>query len=273
MHVVAGTIERHGLSPPENGWMQDWQLDNPAHPTRSYRHKCFTDVEQYADQLLRDNHHTIISMPMRDTSSVVLSDAASFDDDDLDDPFDGSYDDQPDDNLDDEAKIEAKSVLLWHRNLFDLLCRPYFEHLSNILKERNITYFILAFDEFSQLNSNKRGSRSTPSHVSLSRMTLIALQCIIKAYDEFVSDVPFWFLLLDNNLSVVDLVRWDKYPPRRLLQGCVSLPLWPFLGFNQMVPETSELLANIKRPTDVLSLQHIKFHGRPVSSTYLFCRI
>jgi hypothetical protein len=105
-------------------------------------------------------------------------------------------------------------------------------------------------------------------------MTLIALQRIIKAYDEFVSDVLFWFLLLDTNSCVVDLFMGGKeYSSRRFHRGYISLPPWTFLGFNQMVEHTSTLLASEDIHTRALSIKYLKTHGRPVSIPYLLCHI
>jgi len=96
-------------------------------------------------------------------------------------------------------------------------------------------------------------------------MSLIALQCIIKAYDEFVSKVPVWFLLLDTNSSIVDMTPFGKEAPSdRYEKGYKSLSTWPYIGFNQMARRDV-----LKFPTDVHYIQHLKLYGRPVSNTPL----
>jgi hypothetical protein len=66
-------------------------------------------------------------------------------------------------------------------------------------------------------------------------MSLIALQRIMKAYDDFVDEVHVWFLLLDTNSSLIDLTPLGKDAPSdRFEKGFRSLPAWPYVGFNQM---------------------------------------
>jgi len=150
---------------------------------------------------------------------------------------------------------DLDSAPVWHKRLFKLLCHPSFEKLSQILKKRHVKWFVLAVDECSELNSWS--------------MSLITLQCIIKAYDDFISKVPVWFLLLDTNLSVIDMSPLGKETPSdRFEKGYRSLPAWPYVGFNQMAKKDVFADKN-KLPTDVHSMQHLKLYGRPVSSTPL----
>ena len=154
-----------------------------------------------------------------------------------------------------------------------MFCLPSFEKLSQILKKRNVKRFLLAIDECSELNSNipvpVPGEK--PYRAPLWVMSLIALQRIIKAYDEFVAGVPVWFLLLDTNSSVINMAPLGKEAPSdRFEKGCRSLPAWPYVGFNQMAKKDIFAPANeIKLPTHVHSLKHLKRYGRPVSSTPL----
>lgn len=98
-------------------------------------------------------------------------------------------------------------------------------------------------------------------------MSLVALQRIIKAYDDFVSEVPVWVLFLDTNLSVVDMSPLSKGTPSdRFGKGFRSLPAWPYVGFNQMAKK-GVYVDEKKLPTDVHSMEHLKLYGRPVSST------
>jgi len=216
--------------PSTKDWMADWRLENPIDITNSTRYKCFAEVEAKAEELLLKNQHEITTLRQ---------------------PFNSNSE--------------------WHIKLFRLLTQPYFDTLSIVMKERCIKYFVLAFDEHSQLNFNQTPLESgqPPARYPLWGKSLIALRRIIKAYDGFVSDVPFWFLILDTNLSPIDIV-----PPRkdassnRFVKSYIPLPPWSSFGFNQMVE--MDLSARIKLPTDVLTMQHLKRYGRPVSSMSLF---
>ena len=76
----------------------------------------------------------------------------------------------------------------WHTRIFELLCQPSFERLSQVLKKRHVKCFVLAIDECSELNSTMPVPvTGTPYCWG---MSLIALQRIMKAYDGFISDVP-----------------------------------------------------------------------------------
>jgi hypothetical protein len=59
-------------------------------------------------------------------------------------------------------------------------------------------------------------------------------------------------------------------PSDRFEKGYRSLPAWPYVRFNQMVKKDVFAPANEKKfPTYVLSMQHLKLYGCPVSSTPL----
>ena len=143
--------------------------------------------------------------------------------------------------------------------------------LSQILKKRHAKWFVLAIDECSELNSTKlvHVSGPKPYLAPLWSVSLIALQRIIKAYDDFVSEVPVWFLLLDTNSSVVDMTALGKEDPSdRFEKGYRSLSAWPYVGFNQMARK-DVFFDTKKLPTDVHFMQHLKLYGRPVSNTPL----
>jgi hypothetical protein len=210
--------------------MRDWSLDNPTNVSESSRYKCFAKVEAMAEQLLLDEESSIknLRMPSRFLNTERDPDA----------PLD------------------------WHTRLFRLLCLPHFQKLSLILKRNNTTYLVVAFDECSQLNAKEPPPQAWEPHPY---MTLIALQRIIKAYDSSKpSDVTIWFLLLDTNSSIYDLASWGaKATSKRLVKDFRILPPWPYVGFNQMVPQN--IIDQIKLPSDVLATGHLKKYGRPVS--------
>lgn len=238
MLVVAEKIEARADRLQEGDWMYDWRLDSAVNIVGSPRYACFTEVAARGEKLLLDNSTAIEDMRV-------------------------SFDIQ---------NITVKSAVVWHKSLFNMLCRPSFEKLSQILKKRNVKRFLLAFDECSELDRNK------PSRVfgmnpfrPLWSMSLIALKRIIKAYDDFVGEVPVWFLLLDTNLSVIKVGEGEEGLSEK---GYRSLPVWPYIGFNQMAKKNVFASADEKKlPTHVHSIGHLKRYGRPVSSTPLHSKI
>jgi hypothetical protein len=98
-------------------------------------------------------------------------------------------------------------------------------------------------------------------------MSLIGLQRIIKAGDGYDRHgVTIWYLqvLLDTNLSIFDIAPVGPHAPsNRLTDEVRPLPIWPYIGFNQMVDPTH--VEGIQTAADVLSLKHLKVYGRPVS--------
>ena len=216
--------------PSTKDWMADWRLESPVDITNSSQYRCFAEVEAKAEELLLNNQHEITTLRQ---------------------PFNSSSD--------------------WHIKLFELLTRPYFDTLSTVMKERSIKSFMLAFDEHSQLDVNQTPPElgQPPIWYPVWGKSLIALRRIIKAYDWFVSDVPFWFLILDTNLSPIDIVAPRKdTSSSRFVESYIPLPPWSFFGFNQMVEKN--LSARIKLPADVLTMEHLKRYGRPVRSMPLF---
>ena len=240
MAVVAEKIKARGHSAPLDGdWMHDWHLDSATNIDNSRRHIYFAEVAAGAEKLLLDNVEVIVKTRVSYKMQDIAADA---------------------DNLD--------SASVWHKRLFLLLCHPSFESLSRVLKERHVKWFVLAIDECSELNSTKPVPISGPKpyRAPLWSMSLIALQRIIKAYDDFVSEVPVWVLLLDTNSSVVDMSPLGKDATSdRFEKGYRSLPAWPYVGFNQMAKK-HVFVETKKLPTDVHSMQHLKLYGRPVSS-------
>ena len=239
MAVVAEKIEARGDSAPQGDWMYDWHLDSATDIVNSRRHTYFAEVAAGAEKLLLDNFKVIVETRVSYKMQDTALDATNID-----------------------------SAPVWHNRLFKLLCHPSFAKLSQVLKQRELKWFILAVDECSELNSNKPVPESDPKpyQAPLWTMSLIALQRIIKAYDDFVCEVPVWFLLLDTNSSVIDMSPLGKEAPSdRFEKGHRSLPAWPYVGFNQMA-EKDVFVDKDKLPTYVHSMRHLKLYGRPVSS-------
>jgi len=160
----------------------------------------------------------------------------------------------------------------YHRTLYSILCQPSISRLSKILKGAGFNRFVIAFDECSNLNlaTENRTADDVYNLRPKWDMSLIALQRIIKAGDGFTSgDVTFWYLLLDTNSSIFDLApAGPESPSDRLTHNLIPLPVWPYLGFNQMVP--TRYTESIKTAAQVLSVKHLKAYGRPVSSDIPF---
>src|ERR1700727_2128564 len=103
--------------------MKDWQLDSPTTTFNPSRHKSFTEVETMANQLLKREHSNIQNMQI------------------------------PSLKLGDDTIVNTAAY--WHGSLFRLLCLQYAEEFSMVLKELGTRYFLLAFDECSQLGLHR----------------------------------------------------------------------------------------------------------------------
>jgi hypothetical protein len=210
-------------------WMQDWVLDTPTEVDRSARFRSFQEVSTEAGIMLEANKDILFKNPSR------------------------------------SPKLEDKSTHtdpVYHKILYETLCLPNAKRLSLILKQEDFDKFVIAFDECSVLGFE---SPHTESRGPSQDMSLIALQRIIKAGDQYDLDgVTIWYLLLDTNSSIFDLAPvGPNAPSYRLTAELTPLPVWPYLGFNQMVNPTHA--QNIRHAADVLSLEHLKVYGRPVS--------
>jgi hypothetical protein len=233
MDAVASKLEARATSQGVGRWkkelMTDWQLDNPTDIVRSSRHGCFTEVKTLAFVYLTSGKTAIEGMRLPSP--------------------------RPDDY--------ARSVADWHSDLFRHFCLHSYKKLGEVLRNLGQPYFVFAFDECTQLGNlttltKDRGPREG--------MTLIALQRIIKSFDAF-SDAKFilWFLLLDTTSSIPDLLpQGPDAPSIRLTEGFIPLPPWPYIGFNQMVPQGH--VVGLVKPSDAHHLRHVKVYGRPVSS-------
>jgi hypothetical protein len=219
--------------------MHDWRMDSAIDIVDSPRYTCFTEVATRAEKILSDNCTAIVATRV-------------------------SY------NIQD---MTIDSAPVWHKKLFNMLCRSSFEKLSRILKKQNAKWFLLAVDECSELDRTKTVDPFREQHdlSPLWGMSLTALKHIIKAYDEFVAEVPVWFLFLDTNSSVIDMDAFGQEGPSdRFEKGYISLPAWPYVGFNQMAEKDVFAPAKGKKlPTHVHFMKHLKRCGRPVSSTPL----
>ena len=155
-------------------------------------------------------------------------------------------------NKDIITKNPLRSGPDYHKTLYDTLCLANAKRLLQILSQKKYNKFVIAFDECLVLNFK---SMHTQSNLD---MSLVALQRIIKASDQYDhSGVSMWYLLLDTNSSIFDLAPVvPNTSSSRLAPEPIPLPIWPYLGFNQMANPTHT--QSIKHAADVLSLEHLK---------------
>lgn len=238
MGVIARKLERRtaeGTSP--KVWMKDWVLDTPTEVERSSRFQSFREVYAEAGTMLTTNMSVISNTRVQSPSRAEKS------------PRTGRH---------------------YHEELYQILCLANAERLSRILSQQKCYKFVIAFDECSVLNfhdptlaQNDEG----PNRGSSWDMSLIALQRIIKAGDRHDHHgVTIWYLLLDTSLSIFDLAPDRRDVPfSRLTDGLTRLPIWPYVGFNQMVDRTHA--QGIRTAADVLTLEHLQVYGRPVSGS------
>jgi hypothetical protein len=139
----------------------------------------------------------------------------------------------------------------WYVALYGLLCAPHATRMVTALAGRSQSrYFVVGLDECTQLNSG-------------TRMSLIALQRIIKAADSFTlpNGMSIWYTLLDTNPTIASLVPpKSKAPSARLTESLAPVRPWYYLGFNQMAinrkPSTT--------PKQSTLVEWLQYFGRPV---------
>ena len=230
MGVTAMKLERRiAESTPLEVWMQDWVLDTPTEVERSARFRSFQEVVAQARALLKDNKDNITKDPLRSPKR------------------------------EDESTPTGPE---YHKTLYETFCLANAKRLSQILGQKKYNKFVIAFDECLVLNFESTRTQSRSPSLD---MSLVALQRIIKASDQYDHDgLTIWYLLLDTNSSIFDLAPVvPNTSSSRLAAEPIPLPVWPYLGFNQMVNPTHA--QSIKHAADVLSLEHLKAYGRPVS--------
>jgi hypothetical protein len=244
MTVVAEKLEAKGTSttlPKEwmKDWMKEWDLDNPTSIKQSSRHRCFLEVKSRAEEVLTKKQKAIRT-------------------------------------LRDRFVTTGSSAVRWHRDLYKALCLPSAERLARFLKGLGCDYFVLAFDECSYSGIKKIVTDTTP--VRKSGMSLLALRRVIAAGAEYDRHgVILWYLFLDTDSSMFNPTPSGPLTPSaRPTNEVVPLPLWTYLGFDQMVSETHA--KNIQKPADVLKLDHQKAYGRPVSidtpcASFTYCHL
>ncbi|KAA1465985.1 hypothetical protein DENSPDRAFT_810607 [Dentipellis sp. KUC8613] len=212
-------------------------------PNTEARLEFFRRVHGRANRLLLD-HKNVLNEERRWINELSLS---------------------PHDSERPEEEVKTHSPQ-WHRKLFSILCRGAFVQLGDILKGAGHSKFFLSLDRCTILGQAPAAGR-TP----LPRMTLVAMQRIIKAADYELGNHPvcFWFLLLDTSPSVITRfpsgLRSAFFRPIANLQ---PLPPFTHLGFNQLMDRMPR-----QKASDSFFLENLKFTGRPLWSTETSCEV
>ncbi|ETW75888.1 hypothetical protein HETIRDRAFT_390312 [Heterobasidion irregulare TC 32-1] len=225
--LLNGIREKPSMSTPKD-FLSDWDITDPGSSEQSRRHQLFTQVEDMAEAKLHNHREELRKLRSRPMDDPELSD-------------------------------HRTNALVWHKSLLRVLVRPHMEALSELVHSRGHRRFIIAFDECTTLNS-RIGISTDPKLIPpRNEMSLIALQRIVKAADHLILPVKFWFLLLDTNSSLYDLVPPGQIAPSfRLRDKFSMLHPWMYLGFNQHLSND-----RLSTPQQALLLRHLKMYGRP----------
>lgn len=144
----------------------------------------------------------------------------------------------------------------WHKKLVTEFCAEGFQALNDNVSALERSRFFIAIDECSAL-----GEGSDAVTLPINRISLHAMQRILKAVDSLSIKIEIWFLLLDTNykpfLQGPSNTHAESLGPTKPL---TFLCPFVYLGFNQMARHIS---VNIAR--EVLGTDHLRMFGRPVS--------
>lgn len=148
----------------------------------------------------------------------------------------------------------------WHKKLVAEFCNDGFQALNDNVLALGRSRFFIALDECTAL-----GEGSSPAKPPMNRISLSAMQRILKVVDSLSMEVEIWFLLLDTNakpfLPGPSNTQAESLLPEKLLN---FLCPFVYLGFNQMARHVSVNIAN-----EVLGADHLRMFGRPVSFSEL----
>lgn len=146
----------------------------------------------------------------------------------------------------------------WHEELVKRFCADSFQALNDNVLSLGRARFFIALDECGVLDKAPDSPRLLP----INRISLIAMQRILKAMDSLKLKIVIWFLLLDTSSKALLPTPSGAQAGSLRLKGSLAV-LWPFvyLGFNQMARGVSVDLAE-----EVLAVDHLRLFGRPVSA-------
>lgn len=147
----------------------------------------------------------------------------------------------------------------WHKRLVTEFCAEGFQALNDNVSALERSRFFIAIDECSAL-----GEGSDAATLPINRISLHAMQRILKAVDSLSIKIEIWFLLLDTNykpfLQGPSNTHAESLGPTKPL---TFLCPFVYLGFNQMARHVSVNIAK-----EVLGTDHLRMFGRPVSFLY-----
>jgi hypothetical protein len=212
-----------------------FKLDEPLRPRESRRHHTFTRVAAHATTLLSQ-------YPQLHRANINAEDDVA-------------------------SKDAAALTLAWHHNLYDTFCHSSAKRIAELLRNK-YAYLVIGFDECRHLNKASFADHSLSSPT----MSLIALQRIIKAADrrrDELGNFALWFTLLDTSPSVFDLVprRGAAAFSSRLAGDLEPVPIWPYLGYDQMATKNGVSSS----PQEATEVRRLLNYGRPVSPGHMFC--
>ncbi|KZS99750.1 uncharacterized protein LAESUDRAFT_732907 [Laetiporus sulphureus 93-53] len=214
----------HKTAPADlEGWIKAWSIENPTDLDGSSRHSHFEDVKKLTTERLTAFKEELFTL--RSEHNITVSTDAA----------------EADDNAGDEES--GTSVTRWHQHLFRILAKPAFDKLADSVQRLGYQRFLLSLDECTELNDpallrGPKGPRGPQR-----KMSLIALQRIIKAADEFSfpHGIQFWYMLLDTNSSVYELASSGPDASSfRLTSALKPLPVFCYVDFDQMRYENKQ---------------------------------
>jgi hypothetical protein len=152
----------------------------------------------------------------------------------------------------------------WVAKLFNILVIKSADTLNDDRRKLKLSCFPFTFDESSQMNFDYKPvpNKKPPDN----RITLLAMQRVIKACDQF----HFWFPMLDTTNGLADVypdANKETAPSFRLPGTLRPLPPWIYMPFDVMVPPPEELP---KTPLEALRLDRLRVYGRPVCNPESF---
>jgi hypothetical protein len=144
----------------------------------------------------------------------------------------------------------------WYNVIYETLCKGPADTLAKTLLHLNHHRLVIGFDECTLLKQ----ASTIYGRTTRSNMSTKAFQRIIKAADYFPTDgFAYWLVFLDTSSSVFKLIPPRKDAPSARFTGQLDpLPIWTFMGYDQMAPQPSST------PQEALEILRLRQYGRPV---------
>ncbi|KZT00630.1 uncharacterized protein LAESUDRAFT_637399, partial [Laetiporus sulphureus 93-53] len=220
---------------PLQAWVNDWSIKDPTDLEGSSRHRCFEQVKKLTHKRLTTFKEELYAKrPSHDGTTATEADN------------------------DTGVQRLRISVTRWHELLFKMLAKPAFDMLAGSVQHLGHTRFLLSLDECTELNDP---SLLVGPKGPQRKMSLIALQRIIKAADQFTfpHGIEFWYMLLDTNSSLYELAPSGPDASSYRLAGALKpLPVWCHVDFDQMRRDVE-----LKSAEQALLIRFLAMFGRP----------